>query len=235
MSEKRASLDDREEILRCIATGEYHGLAAERAHLGAADVESIAMGGKPGQRDVVSGRCQGIAQAGTVDIELQSVLPAGSIEACNLGLGIDGTVLGGKRDIYHSGLGAVVAAAVALEGLHEMVELGNGKLAVVGRQGNHLVSRGLDGRCLVHVDMARIDGDDRLVGAHHPVDYRGIGLGATHQEVDFGIGCSACHPYFLLCPFAVDVVAVGGRWLIVGVGQMFQHLRVGPVVIVAIK
>lgn len=116
-----------------------------------------------------------------------------------------------------------------------MVELGNGKLAVVGRQGNHLVSRGLDGGCLVHVDMARINGDDRLVGAHHPVDYRGIGLGATHQEVDFGIGSSACHTYFLFCPFAVDVVAVGGRWLIVGVGQMFQHLRVGPVVIVAIK
>ena len=229
------TLDDGEEILRGITAREDNGLSTKGSHLRAANVEGIAMGGEPWQRDVVGRRGQGITQTGTIDIELKPVLLTGGIEAGYLVARIDRAVFGWEGDIDHARLGAMLAASIVHEGAHEVVQFGHGQFAIVARQRYHFMAGSLDGRGFVHVDMAGIDGDHGLVGTHHAINDGGIGLRAAHQEEDFGIRCAAGHAYLLLGLFAIYIKSIGCRRLGIGFHESLYHLRMRPVVVVTFK
>ena len=97
------------------------------------------------------------------------------------------------------------------------------------------MAAGLDGTGLVNGDVARIDGNDRLVAAQHAVDDGGVGLRSANEEEHVGPVTLAGHPDFLLRTFAVDVEAVGECLLTVRFHEVLHHLRMGTVVVVAFE
>ena len=73
-------LDGGEEVFRGFLR-EDDGFAAEGADLGSADVEDVAQAGEVRQGEVAGGAGQGVAQAGTIDEQGQSVLVRNRLQA----------------------------------------------------------------------------------------------------------------------------------------------------------
>ena len=153
MPAERLLLDHGHKVRRC-AVGEHNCLAAERAHLGAADVEHIGQAGHIGQRHIGALGGQTIAQTGTVHKQRHMVLMADSGQRFQLCLGVQGAVLRRVGDVHHAREHEVVHIAIGIEGPAPVLNRPGIQLAVGVRQADDLVARELNGTGLVGSHMA---------------------------------------------------------------------------------
>lgn len=58
-------------------------------------------------------------------------------------------------------------------------------------QGEHFVSRGLNGTRLVNANVATLGCQYPLVACKQSIDDGGVGLSATHKEMNACLGCAA--------------------------------------------
>ena len=86
-------LNARNGVRRGMHAAEHHGLAAERAALGAADVEHVAQLRQLGQGDIALIGRQCIGQASTVHKQRNLALLAHRVNRRELGLGVQRAVL----------------------------------------------------------------------------------------------------------------------------------------------
>ena len=87
-------LNARNGMRRSVHAAKHHGLAAQSAALGAADVEHVAQLCQLGQGEVALVGCQRIGQAGTVHKQRNLALLAHRMNCRELGLGVQRAVLG---------------------------------------------------------------------------------------------------------------------------------------------
>ena len=87
-------LNARNRMRRSVHAAKHHGLAAERAALGAADVEHVAQLRQLGQGNVALIGRQRIGQASTVHKQRNLALLANRVNRRELGLGVQRAVLG---------------------------------------------------------------------------------------------------------------------------------------------
>ena len=227
-------LDHGHEVGRC-AVGEDHGLAAECAHLGAADVEDVGEPGEVGQGHIGAFAHQCVAQTCAVHEEGHVVGVADGGQGLELSLAVQGAVLGGVGDIHHAGEDHVVVVRVGVEGLAEILHRGGIQLAVLLGQADDLVAGELDGTRLMTGHMAGGGGDDALPAAERGGDDDGVGLGAAGDEEDVGLGAGAGGAYLLLCAGAVGVGAVAGHLLEVRFRQLLQDGGMRTLAVVVLK
>ena len=83
--------------------------------------------------------------------------------------------------------------------------------------------------------MARGSGDHALVRRQHPVDDRGVGLGAAHEEKDVGIRAFTGVPDLFFCFCAVVVRSVAGQLFPVRLYKPRQDLFMRAFCIVVFK
>ena len=233
--QRAVALDGGKEILRRADAGKHHRLAKHGSHLGAADIEHIAMACQEGQVVVAGIGHKSIAQACTVDIESEVVAAARLVEAGELAAGVDHAQLGRHGDIDHARLHHVGRRLVGSKGVHEVVERGGSELAVDGGKRDDLVSDSLDRSRLVYGDVARLDRDDRLAAHEQRVDDGGIGLGATGEEEDIGIGHLHCLAYAPDGRLAVRVRAIARRTVVIGIGKTTEYLGGTSIVVITLK
>ena len=215
--------------------GKDHGLAAECAHLGAADVEHIGQLGEVGQRHIgaLAGQC--VAQTCAVHEKGHMVGVADGGQGFQLGLRVQRAVLGGVRDVDHAGEDHVVVVRVGVEGLAEVLYIGGVQLAVLLGQADDLVAGELDGTRLMTGHMAGGGGDDALPAAERGGDDDGVGLGAAGDEEDVCLGAGAGGADLLLCAGAVGVGAVAGHLLEVRFRQLLQDGGMRTLAVVVLK
>ena len=108
-------------------------------------------------------------------------------------------------------MNGVVLIAVVHVVIEVFVECGGFHLSVGVGDGDDLMLRELHGSGLMDVDMTTAHTDNTFILVEHRVDGGGIGLGATCQEEDLGIGHAAGFADTVLGPFAELVEAVGRR------------------------
>ena len=120
----------------------------------------------------------------------------------------------------------VVEILVERLSLHLTERVGNGDNLMFGK---------LNGTSLMDVDMTRAHTDDTFVLVEHGVNGGGISLRATRQEEYLGIGHADSLANALFGALRELVEAVGCRLGIVVAHQVFKHLGVCPVVIIALK
>ena len=227
-------LDHRHEVGRC-AVGEDHGLTAECAHLGAADVKDVGEPGEVGQGHIGAFAHQRITQTCAVHEEGHMVGVADGGQGLELSLAVQGAVLGGVGDIHHAGEDHVVVVRVGVEGLAEILHRGGIQLAVLLGQADDLVAGELDGTRLMTGHMAGGGGDDALPAAEHGGDDDGVGLGAAGDEEDVCLGAGAGGAYLLFCAGAVGVGAVAGHLLEVRFRQLLQDGGMRTLAVVVLK
>jgi hypothetical protein len=97
------------------------------------------------------------------------------------------------------------------------------------------MAAGLDGACLMYVDVARVGTDDGFAGGEQRVVDGGVGLCAAREEVNIGIGTAARLANLASCTFTPFVEAVGEARQLVGIDEVLQHFRMCTVVIIAFK
>ena len=200
--------------------GEHNCLAAERAHLGAADVEHIGQAGHISQRHIGALGGQTIAQTGTVHKQRHVVLMADSGQRFQLCLGVQGTVLRRVGDVHHAREHEVVHIAIGIEGPAPVLNSPGIQLAVGVRQADDLVARELDGTGLVSGHMAGGCGQHTLPAAQHRCNDDGVALGAARNEPDIGIRCAARRADLLPRAGAIGIGAVAGDLFKVGLHQL---------------
>ena len=132
-------------------------------------------------------------------------------------LGVKCAVLGGVRNVDHTGKDHVVVGIVGIKGF-EVVFYGVGaELSVCMGQGNYLVPRCLNGARLVECNVSRVCGDHTLKIAQHRADDHAVGLRAACHKKDLGIGRVAGRLYLFLGALTVFVVSVARKRLVVGI------------------
>ena len=215
--------------------GEDHGLAAECAHLGAADVEHIGQLGEVGQRHIgaLAGQC--VAQTCAVHEEGHMVGMADGGQGFQLGLRVQRAVLGGVRDVDHAGEDHVVVVRVGVEGLAEVLYIGGVQLAVLLGQADDLVAGELDGTGLMPGHMAGGGGEHALPAVEQGGNDDGVGLGAARDEGHICLGAGAGGADLLLCAGTVGVGAVAGHFLEVGLGQLLEDGRMRALAVIIFK
>ena len=129
----------------------------------------------------------------------------------------------------------MVAAFVAFIDLQELLQRVGQELAIGGRQADDTMAAGLDGACLMYVDVARVGTDDGFAGGEQRVDDGGVGLCAAREEVNIGIGAAARLANLAPCTFTPFVEAIGEARQRVGIDEVLQHFRMCTVVIIAFK
>ena len=221
--------------MRRCAVGEHHSLAAQRTHLGAADVKHIGQPGKIGQRHVRALGSQTIAQPCTIEEQRHLVLLTHSVQGFQLCLSVQGAVLGGVGDVHHAGEHHVVVVVVGVEGGYQCPQLGGVQLAVVLRQGDDLVAGVLDGTGFVPGHMAGGSSHYALPPLQHGRDDDGVALGAAGDELHVGLRAGAGGADLLPGAGAVGVGAVAGDLFKVGLGQLLQNGGVCTLAIVVFK
>ena len=201
-------LDDGEEVGDGARSRYHDGLAEEGAALGAADVEDVAEACDVGEGDVVGGAGEGVGQPCAVDVQTQVVPRADLANRRELGERVERPVLRGLREVHHARHDHVVAVgvrlprgAVALDGVSR-------ELAVRAGDGEDLVAAELDGARLVHAHMTGVGGNDALVPGEKCVDAGRVGLRASHEEVDLGVGGLTGRANLLAGGLGVGVEAV---------------------------
>ena len=189
--QRPALLHEREEVVVELRLGEHHGLAAQCAHLRAADIERVAQTRDVGQRDVGTHGGKAVAQARAVHEQPHAEVAAHLRKRLELGQRVDGAVLGGMRDIHGPGRHDVLAVLVGPVRLAERPHLGGVQLPVVLRQRQRLASTRLHRARLMGGDMPGCGGDDALPRSQDLVGHRGVRLRAAHEEVHGSLGARA--------------------------------------------
>ena len=226
---------NREEMLVGLTVGEHDGLATKGANLGSSDIEHVAMAGQIGQRDVTAFGHQAIAQTGSVDIKRNVVTATHLINIVKLASGIERAQFGGEGDVHQSGVYGMILVAVVHIVVQVLVEHAGLHLAEGISDGDDLMLGELDGTGLVDVDMTRAHTDDTLVLIEHRVDGGSVGLGTSRQEEYLRVGHANGLADAVLGALGELVEAIGCGLGIVITHQVFQHFRMGPVVVVAIE
>ena len=227
-------LDHSHKVGRC-AVGEHHGLAAQRAHLGAADVEHIGQAGDILQGNIGALGHQTVAQACAVHEQGHVVLLTHSVQLFQLSLGVQGAVLGRVRDIYHAGEHHVVVVGIGIEGGAPVAHIGGTHLALVGGQGNDLVAGILNGTGFVCSHMAGGSSHHALPALQHGRNDDGVGLGAAGDEGHVCIRAAAGSADLCFGAGAVGVGAIAGHLFKVGLGQLLQDGRVCTLTVVVLE
>ena len=121
----------------------------------------------------------------------------------------------------------MVPRLVGTEGLYIFVDSLRRNLTIDGGDGEHLVSRRLDGTRLVQGYVARSGSDNTLVGAQQSLDDGRVGLRATNQEVYLTlIGRKTTRrEYLLACRSTIVVGAVARGLFHIGAHQRLQNQR----------
>ena len=105
----------------------------------------------------------------------------------------------------------------------------------MGRQGEHLVARSLDGTRFVHVDVGRLGRQHAFVTGQQGVDDGSVGLRAAHQELHGCLRLSASLAYQVLGTGRIVVATISGRLLQIGFQQAAHHFGMCALHIVGIK
>ena len=114
-------------------------------------------------------------------------------------------------------------------------DLPGGDLPVLGWQREHLVAAGLDGSCLMDVDVPRLGTQGSLVGPEDRGNHGGVGLGASHQKLHRRLRGLTGLADELPGVVTVGVQAVARCLLQIGLHQSLQNFGVGPLPVVAFK
>ena len=214
---------------------EHHGLAAERAHLCAADVERVAQACDVGQRDVGAHGGQAVAQTRPVHEQPHVEVAAHLRQRLQLGQRVHGAVLGGVRDVHGARCHDVLAVLVAPVRLAQRAHVGGHQLAVDVRQRQRLAPARLHGAGFVRGDVAGGRRHDALPGPQDLVGHGGVGLRASHQKVHVRVRARARFADALAGGGAHLVGAVAGGLVEVGGGQAFEDRGMGTLHIVAVE
>ena len=97
------------------------------------------------------------------------------------------------------------------------------------------MAAGLNGSCLVDIDMSRLGAQGSLVGPQDGGDHGGVSLGTAHQKLHRRLRGLAGLADKFPGVVAVGVQAVARRLLQIGLGQGLQDFGVGPLPIVTFK
>ena len=227
-------LDHGHKVGRC-AVREHHGLAAQSAHLGAADVEHIGQAGNVLQGDVGALCHQAVAQPCAVHEQRHLVFLTHGVQLFQLRLSVQGAVLRRVRDIYHAGEHHVVVVGIGVEGSAPAAHIGSAHLALVGRQRDDLVAGVLDGTGLVGGNMAGGCSQHALPALQHGRNDDGVGLGAAGDKVHICIRAAAGSADLCLGAGAVGIGAVAGHLFKIGLGQLLQDRGVRTLAVVVLK
>ena len=165
---------------RSVHAAEHHSLAAERAALGAANVEYVAQLRQLGQGNVALIGRQRIGQAGAIHKQRNLALLAHRMDCRELSLGVQRAVLGRQAHIHGARKHHVLTALVFVEHLDIVFEILGVHLALVAGDGEHLVAAKLDGARLVAGNVAGLGGNHALVRREQHVNHRRVGLRAAH-------------------------------------------------------
>ena len=200
---------------------QHHGLAKQRAVLGAADGEHIRQRRQIRQCQIAFRGGEGGAKTGAVQEQQQAVLIAAVPQSGQLRLGVDGADLSGIGNVDHlRGDHVLRAVMTGQNGLHHS----GSHLAVRGGLHADLVAGGFDGAGLVAVDVAGVGGDHRLIGGQQRRDDRQVGLGAADQEVNVCLGSGADRPDQVTGLLTDGVHAVAAGLDQIGVRQSLKNL-----------
>ena len=228
------ALDHGLELARHIAVREHDRLAAQRAALGAADVEHI---GQPCDvRERYIGICrQAVAEARAIEEERQIECLAHGGNALQLVFRVKRAVFGRMGDIDHAREYHVVMAFVRVERLDVLAQIVRVQLAVPVRNGQHLVSGALDGAGLMGVHMAAGGRDNAFIRTQQRVDDNHVGLRAAGEEVNLSLRAGAGRLDLLRSGRGDLVISVAGERLHIGLRQMFQNFGVCAVTVIVYK
>ena len=166
--------------------GKDDRLAAQCAAFGAADVEHIGEA-----RDVREGhvgvRCQAVAEACAVEEQRHIELMADRRDAFQLVFRVNRAVFGRMRDIDHTREYHVVVARVRIERLHIVAQVVRIELAVLMRNGQHLVAGGLDGAGFMRIHMPAGGRYNALIRTEQRINDDHVGLCAAGQEIHLSV------------------------------------------------
>ena len=114
----------------------------------------------------------------------------------------------------------MVVAGIRIERLDVLAEIVRIQLAVLVRNGQHLVSGGLDGAGFMRVHMTAGGRYNALVRTEHGIDHNHVGLRAAGQEIHLTV--RAVRRFFnLFCRRSGKfIVAVAGNRLHIRLCQM---------------
>ena len=129
----------------------------------------------------------------------------------------------------------MVVIVVGVEGSHQFPQLGGVQLAVVLRQGDHLVAGVLDGTGFMTGYMAGGSSHYALPPLQHGCDDDGVALCAAGDELHIGLRAGAGGADLLPGAGAVGVGAVAGDFFKVGLGQLLQNGGVCTLAVVVFK
>ena len=211
----------------------YDGFAAEGADLGAADVEDVAQAGKIRQGEVAGGAGEGVAEAGAVDEERQSVLMGNGLQFSEFRAGVDRPVFRRQGNVYEAGPDHVVLVRVCDGGGKEGFQFARVHFSVMLGKRQDLMPGVLDGAGLMDGDVARLYGNGTFIVRKQGGDDGGVGLGAAHEEMDFAIGAGAGLENLPLGALGVRVAAVAVQLFEVGLDEPLENLRMGPFRVIA--
>ena len=228
-------LDVGDEALRRAVTGEHHGLPTKRPHLGAADIEGVAQGGNVGQGHVGFITRQPVAQPRPVQKQRDCILLAYLMQGFQLRLAVQRAVFRGMGNIHPAGINHVRIGGVGVEGLEIRFQFARVDLAVMGRQGQHLVAGVFDGSGFVHVDVARRSGNHALRAVEQPVDHHLVALCAANQKENIRLRVVDSGADFVLCPQGIFVLTVAHLLDKIRFDQGLQQLRMRAFGIVVFK
>ena len=107
--------------------------------------------------------------------------------------------------------------------------------AIIGGEGDDLVSRGFNGAGFVAIDVAADSGQHTLPWTEDRGNHRGIGLGTAHKKMHIGIRRMACGLDFFPCCRADFVLTVSDGLHHIGIIQPFHNGTVCAFQIIAVK
>ena len=210
-------------------------LAAKCANLGSADIENVAKRGNIRKRDVGIPAHQAVTKPCPVQKERDRMAAAERGELLQFSKRIKRSVLGGMRNINHPREDHMLVRAVGIEGVNQSFHILCRELAVISRNGQHLVPRRLNGACLVGADVPSGGRDHALVALEHRVDDDAVGLRSAHQKANVGILPSAGHADLLARLLGVGVLSVSRAGLHVRAQESLKDLGMRTDVIITFK
>ena len=227
----QAIAEIRLEVIVC----DDNGLAEECTALGTAEIEHVAECGVILQAQVIGGARQAVGHAGTVHKQIEAQLIAGSGDVGQLFLIIKGADLGGVGDVHHTGLHLVLVAGVGAVLLHGLANLAGGDFAVLAGQSQALVTGGLDGTGLMHVDVAGIRAEHALPRFECRRDNCQVCLRCTDKKMHIGVWRVAQLFDLRSGLGAVFVLTIAGGLVKIGFLHPIQHSGGGTLAVVTFK
>ena len=214
---------------------EYHGLAAQRTHFCAANIEHIRQLCQIRQGQVACRAGQTISQPCTVHKQRDLVLGTDLVQGFQLCLCVQRAILSGVGDIHHAGEGHVLVICVGIIGLQILPQIRGRKFSIRLRQRQHFMPCIFHGACLMAVDMAGSSGHNPFVPAQHRRNNDNVGLCPARNKEHIRLRAAASRPDLLPGTGTIGVCAITRGLFQVGLHQFFQNLFMGAFTIIIFK